>query len=110
MTSVSIRDLRKFGEADFVGWKYYLVFTVCSFTNAILFFCLFPETKGVSISGANPKHEADNHSEHSRKWISTSRTATGSCHLPRTTESDPRTERGISPWVSDQRRIAELLG
>jgi len=33
---------------DFVGWKYYLVFTICSFTNAILFFCLFPETKGVS--------------------------------------------------------------
>ena len=33
---------------DVVGWKYYLVFTVCSFTNAILFFCLFPETNGVS--------------------------------------------------------------
>lgn len=28
-----------------IGWQYYLVFTVCSFTNAIVFYFLFPETK-----------------------------------------------------------------
>ena len=44
--------MREIDEADLIGWRYYLVFTVCSFTNAILFFCLFPETKGVSTLGA----------------------------------------------------------
>lgn len=42
-----VSQLTKQIGPDFVGWQYYLVFTVCSFTNAILFFCLFPETKGV---------------------------------------------------------------
>lgn len=32
-----------------IGWKYYLVFTVCSFTNAITFYLFYPETKGRSL-------------------------------------------------------------
>jgi hypothetical protein len=32
-----------------VGWHYYLVFTVCGFTNAIVFFLFFPETRGRTL-------------------------------------------------------------
>ncbi|WWC66114.1 uncharacterized protein I206_100014 [Kwoniella pini CBS 10737] len=32
-----------------IGWKYYLVFTVCGFTNALTFYILFPETKGRTL-------------------------------------------------------------
>ncbi|WWC86547.1 uncharacterized protein L201_001424 [Kwoniella dendrophila CBS 6074] len=32
-----------------LGWKYYLVFTVCGFTNALTFYVLFPETKGRTL-------------------------------------------------------------
>ena len=31
------------------GWKYYLVFTVCSMTNALFFYVLFPETSGRTL-------------------------------------------------------------
>nr|XP_018263395.1 glucose transporter [Kwoniella dejecticola CBS 10117]OBR85553.1 glucose transporter [Kwoniella dejecticola CBS 10117] len=34
---------------DNLQWRYYLVFTVCSFTNALTFYMLFPETKGRSL-------------------------------------------------------------
>ncbi|ODV86796.1 hypothetical protein CANARDRAFT_27184 [[Candida] arabinofermentans NRRL YB-2248] len=32
-----------------VGWKYYLLFIICSFTNAIFFYCFLPETKGTPL-------------------------------------------------------------
>lgn len=32
-----------------IGWHYYLVFTVCGFTNALTFYLLFPETKGRTL-------------------------------------------------------------
>jgi hypothetical protein len=35
-----------------------------------------------------------------RRWTSTSEKATGSSPYPRPSESDPKTERGISLWVS----------
>ncbi|WVQ97251.1 hypothetical protein IAU59_004362 [Kwoniella sp. CBS 9459] len=34
---------------DDIHWKYYLVFTVCGFTNALTFWALFPETKGRTL-------------------------------------------------------------
>ena len=37
-------------EADLKGWKYYLVFTVCSFTNALTFYLLFPEVRSMRIN------------------------------------------------------------
>lgn len=33
------------------GWKYYLVFTICSFTNALFFYLFFPETKVSHVFG-----------------------------------------------------------
>ena len=32
-----------------LGWKFYILFTVGSFTNAFTFWCLFPETKGRTL-------------------------------------------------------------
>lgn len=32
-----------------IGWRYYLVFTVCGFTNALTFYLFFPETKGMTL-------------------------------------------------------------
>ncbi|OWZ49870.1 glucose transporter [Cryptococcus neoformans 125.91] len=32
-----------------IGWKYYLVFCICSFTNAITFYLFFPETRGRTL-------------------------------------------------------------
>ncbi|ODV85188.1 hypothetical protein CANARDRAFT_187362, partial [[Candida] arabinofermentans NRRL YB-2248] len=32
-----------------VGWRYYLLFIICSFTNAIFFYCFLPETKGTPL-------------------------------------------------------------
>ncbi|KAK8850309.1 hypothetical protein IAR55_004226 [Kwoniella newhampshirensis] len=34
---------------DNIGWRYYLVFTVCGFTNALTFYLLFPETRGRTL-------------------------------------------------------------
>ncbi|ORX38169.1 general substrate transporter [Kockovaella imperatae] len=34
---------------DSIGWKYYLVFTICSMTNAIFFYLFFPETRGRTL-------------------------------------------------------------
>ncbi|OCF45339.1 glucose transporter [Kwoniella heveanensis CBS 569] len=34
---------------DDIHWKYYLVFTICGFTNALTFWALFPETKGRTL-------------------------------------------------------------
>ncbi|KAI0325330.1 general substrate transporter [Cubamyces sp. BRFM 1775] len=34
---------------DHVGWKYYLVFAVCGFTNALFFWAFLPETKGIPL-------------------------------------------------------------
>ncbi|KAH9836374.1 general substrate transporter [Rhodofomes roseus] len=32
-----------------VGWKYYLVFAICGFTNAAFFWAFLPETKGIPL-------------------------------------------------------------
>ena len=32
-----------------IGWKFYLVFIVCNFTNAVFFYCFQPETKGLNL-------------------------------------------------------------
>ena len=32
-----------------IGWKYYLVFAVCGFTNALTMWALYPETRGRSL-------------------------------------------------------------
>ncbi|WVR04202.1 hypothetical protein IAU60_001202 [Kwoniella sp. DSM 27419] len=34
---------------DSIHWRYYLVFTVCGFTNALTFYLLFPETRGRTL-------------------------------------------------------------
>jgi sugar porter (SP) family MFS transporter len=34
---------------DNIGWRYYLVFVVCSFTNALTFYLFFPETAGRTL-------------------------------------------------------------
>lgn len=31
---------------DQIGWRYYLVFVICTFTNALTIWAFFPETKG----------------------------------------------------------------
>jgi hypothetical protein len=32
-----------------IGWKFYLVYVVCNFTNALVFWAFFPETAGVPL-------------------------------------------------------------
>ncbi|KAL2858964.1 general substrate transporter [Aspergillus pseudodeflectus] len=32
-----------------IGWRYYLLFIVCDFTNALFFYLFLPETKGISL-------------------------------------------------------------
>lgn len=32
-----------------VGWKYYLLFVICGFTNAFVMWALFPETRGRTL-------------------------------------------------------------
>ncbi|PIL23391.1 MFS general substrate transporter [Ganoderma sinense ZZ0214-1] len=34
---------------DKVGWKYYLVFAICGFSNALFFWAFLPETKGIPL-------------------------------------------------------------
>ncbi|KAH9855390.1 general substrate transporter [Lenzites betulinus] len=34
---------------DHVGWKFYLVFAVCGFSNALFFWAFLPETKGIPL-------------------------------------------------------------
>ncbi|EMC98473.1 hypothetical protein BAUCODRAFT_427418 [Baudoinia panamericana UAMH 10762] len=34
---------------DAIGWKYYVVFIICNFTNAIFFWAFQPETKGLNL-------------------------------------------------------------
>jgi hypothetical protein len=34
---------------DKIGWRYYLLFIVCDFTNALFFYLFLPETKGISL-------------------------------------------------------------
>lgn len=36
-----------------VGWRYYLVFVVCNFTNAVFFYIVLPETKGLPLEEMN---------------------------------------------------------
>lgn len=36
-----------------VGWKYYILFDVCNFTNAIFFYVMLPETKKVPLEEMN---------------------------------------------------------
>lgn len=32
-----------------IGWRYYLVYVVCNFANAIIYWSLFPETSGIPL-------------------------------------------------------------
>ncbi|KAI0370481.1 general substrate transporter [Pilatotrama ljubarskyi] len=34
---------------DHVGWRYYLVFAICGFSNALFFWAFLPETKGIPL-------------------------------------------------------------
>ncbi|RPD75600.1 general substrate transporter [Lentinus tigrinus ALCF2SS1-7] len=34
---------------DRVGWKYYIVFAICGFSNALFFWAFLPETKGIPL-------------------------------------------------------------
>jgi MFS family permease len=36
-----------------VGWKYYIVFVVCNFTNALFFWAILPETKRIPLEEMN---------------------------------------------------------
>jgi hypothetical protein len=43
-----------------IGWRYYLVFTVCSLTNALTFYLFYPETKGRTLE-AMDRYFAEGH-------------------------------------------------
>jgi len=32
-----------------VGWRFYLVFAICGFTNALFFWAFLPETRGIPL-------------------------------------------------------------
>jgi hypothetical protein len=36
-----------------IGWRFYVVFVVCNFTNALFFFLLLPETKKKPLEEMN---------------------------------------------------------
>ena len=36
-----------------VGWRYYLLFVICNFTNAAFFWALLPETKKLPLEEMN---------------------------------------------------------
>ena len=36
-----------------VGWRYFVVFAVCNFTNAIFFYLVLPETKRLPLEEMN---------------------------------------------------------
>ena len=38
---------------DAVGWKYFLLFVICNFTNAVFFYLLLPETKKLPLEEMN---------------------------------------------------------
>lgn len=35
---------------DMIDWRYYIVFAVCGFSNALVIWLFFPETAGVSTT------------------------------------------------------------
>ena len=38
---------------DATGWRYFLLFVVCNFTNAVFFYFLLPETKQLPLEEMN---------------------------------------------------------
>jgi hypothetical protein len=34
---------------DNIGWRFYLVFAVCGFSNALFFWAFLPETRGIPL-------------------------------------------------------------
>lgn len=36
-----------------IGWRYYLVFVICNFTNALFFWSILPETKKIPLEEMN---------------------------------------------------------
>ncbi|KAF8710460.1 General substrate transporter, partial [Rhizoctonia solani] len=50
-----------------IGWKYYLVFAICGYTNALTFWALFPETKGRKLE------EMDDFFQHSSWFVPTAK-------------------------------------
>ena len=39
--------------ADVGGWRFFILFTVCNFTNAVFFWLLLPETKQLPLEEMN---------------------------------------------------------
>ncbi|KEP53333.1 MFS sugar transporter [Rhizoctonia solani 123E] len=50
-----------------IGWKYYLVFAICGYTNALTFWAFFPETKGRKLE------EMDEFFKHSDWFVPTAK-------------------------------------
>ncbi|CAE7199104.1 unnamed protein product [Rhizoctonia solani] len=50
-----------------IGWKYYLVFAICGYTNALTFWAFFPETKGRKLE------EMDEFFKHSGWFVPTAK-------------------------------------
>lgn len=36
-----------------ISWRYYMVFVICNFSNAVFFFCFLPETKKLPLEEMN---------------------------------------------------------
>lgn len=44
--------LQEINTPAVLGWKFYLVFAICGFTNALFFWAFLPETRGIPLEGA----------------------------------------------------------
>lgn len=64
-----------------IGWRYFLLFVVCNFTNAIFFWAFMPETKQLPL-------EEMNHLFSHTSWF-----VPGTSKRPSTTELDARLEQ-----------------
>lgn len=95
-----------------IGWKFYLVFAICGFTNAFTVWALFPETKVCHIR-ANLYLLRLNETEsllrvaNLRKWTSSLNIYLGSSRVPSTTLSTVTQGRTNCATVSFTVLIAE---
>lgn len=56
------------------GWKFYILFAICGFTNALFFWAFLPETKGI------PLEELDDYFARVPIFVPRSRVHVGSAH------------------------------